>query len=325
MREKILIESIVQPAASISSETSLESVVAHFNENKRFSLVAVVDDENRVLGIVMRHIMLEMFSRPYIRELFGRRPVSQYLDSNTIIVAHDTQLEEVSQQLTADLDQDLPQDFVITQDGHYIGIAKTHTLLKRITDQRLLDAHHANPLTGLPGNVTINDEIQTKLENKTDFHIAYFDLDHFKPFNDYYGFARGDVVIQETAKVLQQHIGKKDFLGHVGGDDFVALLCSGNVEKTCKKITSAFDSLKDQFYDPQDLERGYIQVLDREGQHQKFRLMGLSIGLAHPDVSACKNYHEVSRLCSEAKKQAKKTKGSSVFISRRRKWPGNKH
>lgn len=318
MQQKIYIESITQPAPTIRSDTSLEKVIMHFSRNKQFSLVPIVDN-NIVQGVLMRNIVLEMFARPYMRELFGRRPVAEYLDRNSLIVPHDSQIEDVSKLLTADLNQELPQEFVVTRNNEFFGIAKTHTLLRRITDQRILDAQHANPLTGLPGYIAINEEIRTKLENAESFYIAYFDLDNFKPYNDYYGFARGDDVIEQIGQLLQDRISDPHFLGHVGGDDFVGIFIDDSAIPISRKITKEFDQLRSRFYDQEDLAQGHIMVRGRHGEERPFELISISVGIVHPDIKACESYLQVSRLCSDAKKQAKAKTGSSVFISRRRK------
>src|SRR5690606_20413911 len=115
-------------------------------------------------------------------------------------------------------DRPLSQDFIITRDGRFYGIGKTSTLLRRITEQQIRNARYANPLTLLPGNVPIHELLEELLARDEPFHVAYCDLDHFKPYNDCYGYSRGDEVIVYLAQIIQGEVDAQlDFVGHIGG------------------------------------------------------------------------------------------------------------
>jgi diguanylate cyclase (GGDEF)-like protein len=178
-----------------------------------------------------------------------------------------------------------------------------------------------NPLTRLPGNISINRQIQSRLDKGLPFALAYADLDHFKPFNDKYGFSRGDEVIKITGRLLFNIVtnrsAKDVFVGHIGGDDFVGLMEPALIEETCGELIRTFDQIVPSFYDPDDRETGYIQSLSREGKIQRFPIMSLSIGVAIADKGVHRHFGEVTGLASEMKTFAKKQSGSCYRINRR--------
>jgi len=178
-----------------------------------------------------------------------------------------------------------------------------------------------NPLTRLPGNISINRQIQNRLDRGIPFALAYADLDHFKPFNDKYGFSRGDEVIRITGRLMLNIVRNKSqrdtFIGHVGGDDFVCLMDPDLIEETCRELIDAFDDIVPSFYDPEDREKGGIQSHNREGQERTYPIMGISIGIASVVKGSFSHYGQVTSIASEMKHVAKKDPRSSYRINRR--------
>lgn len=178
-----------------------------------------------------------------------------------------------------------------------------------------------NPLSGLPGNVAIQAEIQRRIAESSPFALMYADLDEFKAFNDYYGFARGDLVLKLMATVLQEVAIKCDpeeaFVGHIGGDDF-ALMASADVAETIgKEIIAKFDDQVGAFYDQPDRNRGHITVLDRRDEAHDFPIMSISIGIATNTNRKIESHWAASEIASEMKQYAKRQKGSSYAFDRR--------
>ena len=178
-----------------------------------------------------------------------------------------------------------------------------------------------NPLTRLPGNISINREIQERIDAKKEFAFGYADLDYFKPFNDRYGFSRGDEVIKMTARIIlgvvksQQSQGS--FVGHVGGDDFVFIIDTVLVEEIGAGIIKAFDSLIAGMYDPVDLRQGFIKSFDRKGKASQFPVMSISIGVTETRSRAFTHYGEITEIASEMKKFAKTFTGSCFKTDKR--------
>ncbi len=179
-----------------------------------------------------------------------------------------------------------------------------------------------NPLTGLPGNTTILRAIQEKINAEEEVAVAYVDLDHFKPFNDRYGFARGDEILRMVARILSNVVlgryGAQGFVGHIGGDDFVFICPLKEIEKVCQEIIKDFAALLPNFIDPKDWNRGYFEEKDRQGKKQRFSFPSLSIAVVPLLPGRFKHYGEVSAVAAQIKKMAKGKEGNSFFIDRRR-------
>jgi len=186
---------------------------------------------------------------------------------------------------------------------------------------RAARALDANPLTHLPGNTSIIQKIQSLIEQKKHFALAYVDLDYFKSFNDKYGFSRGDEVLMMTARVIVNTIrsigGKNSFVGHVGGDDFVFITDPDKVEQACQMIIASFDSIVPNFYDLEDRKRGKIISIDRQGQVREFPIMAISIAVIF-NYGQLKHYGEASQMAMNLKKIAKKNPKSSYVLDRRK-------
>lgn len=178
-----------------------------------------------------------------------------------------------------------------------------------------------NPLTRLPGNISINRQIEERLGRGDVFAFAYADLDNFKPFNDKYGFSRGDEVIRITGRLILNIVKSVQpsgsFVGHIGGDDFVFLMDVPLVEGACREIIRVFDGLIPTLYDARDRERKGIEAPSRQGDVRFFPLMGISIGVTDTAGRGFSHFGELTGAASEMKSFAKKTKGSFYSIDRR--------
>ncbi len=178
-----------------------------------------------------------------------------------------------------------------------------------------------SPLTGLPGNVQIHAELKKRLSKKEPFSVLYFDLDNFKAYNDVYGFLKGDQIIEFTANIIVNNIHQEEgdtFVGHIGGDDFVAIVPTIYAERICQKILAEFDKQVGTFFTDRDLERGYIEVANRKGIIEQFPLTSLSIGLVVAEVGRFSNILEIGEVGAQVKHAAKSVMGSSYAVDRRR-------
>ena len=179
-----------------------------------------------------------------------------------------------------------------------------------------------SPLTGLPGNVQIQAEMKKRLLNKEKFAILYFDLDNFKAYNDVYGFSNGDEIIKFTARTISKHVhqipNSDNFLGHIGGDDFVAIIGPTDYDKVCQNIIAEFDKYAVDFYNEVDVERGYVEVANRRGIIEQFPLTSISIAVLEVDSKIYKNTLEIGEVAGQIKHQAKTILGSTYVINRRR-------
>ncbi|NOK62990.1 MAG: Two-component response regulator, PleD family [Chloroflexi bacterium AL-W] len=175
-----------------------------------------------------------------------------------------------------------------------------------------------SPLTDLPGNVLLTEELKFRLKKDEPFALLYLDLDNFKAFNDTYGFARGDRVIKLVAEVVTNEVHRlateHDFIGHIGGDDFAILTHPDMVAQLCKSVIETFDQRIRMLYDPKDLELGYLPGHDRQGVPRRFPIVSISIGVVDTNRRIFANHEEVSRTAAEMKQFAKQQVGSSYAI-----------
>ena len=310
--------SLLQNCQPIDHRTSSGEVIRRFLNNAQLQSIAVVDG-GVPIGIVQRTKLLELFSTPYGRALNERRPIAHLMQIKPAMFEAETPLEVVSRLVTDEEEFDVSTHFIITRAGNYLGLGSVRNLLRRITESRLQSARYANPLTMLPGNVPIYKEVERLLAKSREFVFAYLDLNNFKPYNDVYGYGRGDMVIQLVAELLKCHAAAPgNFIGHVGGDDFVAIFTNDNWQQQCDLILSEFDARIEHYYERNDVIQKGIRAPSRNGEEQVFPLLGLAIGAVRPDVHRCRSHHEVAALAAGAKKEAKRSHSSQLFISRRR-------
>jgi len=224
-------------------------------------------------------------------------------------------VEEPGQMLNWEI---LPvEDYLRRTDLEAEAINRVELCLMRA--ERLLEI---NPLTRLPGNISINRQIQERLDRGGEFDLAYADLDQFKPFNDKYGFSRGDEVLRITGRLILSIVKSRQpqgsYIGHIGGDDFVFIMDVGLVEAVSAEIIEAFDQLIPTFYDPEDREQSYIESVDRQGQIRQFPLMTLSIGgITYRRDRELTHYGELTEAVSQMKRYAKSFPGSCFRSDKR--------
>ena len=221
------------------------------------------------------------------------------------------------------LSADKLEGFAIGADDYIVKPFDTPELLARIRGvlRRSRDMRAQSPLTGLPGNVRIEEEIEGRLQQEIPFAILYADLDHFKAFNDHYGFLRGDEAIQATARMIEGTVDEmglgQGFVGHVGGDDFVVVVPPEVASDVAQVIVERFDDMAPDLYDPEDRTRGFIEVVDRRGELQRFPSVSISIGVASTDKREFQHYAEAVAIATEMKQFTKSSNGSSWAMDRR--------
>lgn len=302
----------------VSPLMTADEIFSIFSQNENMYVLPVVS-HGAPLGLINRHHFVDHYARPYQRELHGSKPCTRFMDSRPLMVDHALSLPQLSRLIADGAQRHVADGFIITEEGRYLGIGNSQDLIREITEQQIQSARHANPLTQLPGNVPINEHIERLLHSHGHFVICYFDLDHFKPFNDRYGFRRGDDIILLTARILSEESDTdRDFLGHVGGDDFVLLFQSEDWEQRCRRILTRFDLEVEALFDPQDLKARGFDGEDRQGNVLFVPLTSLSIGAVRIATDEYRSHYEVAAAAGEAKKQAKTTAGSTLFIERRR-------
>jgi PleD family two-component response regulator len=177
------------------------------------------------------------------------------------------------------------------------------------------------PLTRLPGNIAIEHEVRRRFEAREPWAVIYADLDNFKAFNDRYGFVRGDDAIRLVSTTMSDTIkrigAETDFLGHIGGDDFIIVTSAQRAENLARTVAEAFDRDVLPLYDPADRKNGYIGAKDRRGNNVRFPLMSLSLAIVtqSPRITS---YQSIGEVAAELKSFAKRQAGSFVAMDKRK-------
>ena len=314
------VSSIVHPSPFVTPDEPVFAAADLFLMYPEVHTLPVVQ-RGKVVGILRRMDFLNLWSSRYGRELYGKKPVAKFMEKNFIAVEADTPLEKLSMRLTNQMSDDaLPDDFIVIKDGEYLGVGTVIALLRRITELQIKNAKQANPLTGLPGNVPIAETIDALLAENAPFALCYIDIDNFKPYNDVYGYQRGDEVIKFVAHILSEAIDPScDFIGHIGGDDFVIIYRSPDWKSRLEKGLEQFKEGVKDFYDSFDREHG-IYAKDRQGQTRHFPIMSLSVGVVTPEPGQYHSHVQIAELATETKHAAKEIPGCSIFIDRRNDW-----
>lgn len=306
---------IDQPA--VISDTPTAQVLERFRHQASLNSLAVVDAQGQPCGIVHRHSLSDALLKPFGTELFARKPISRLMSDDVLAVDISQTLQQVSRLLTSRARQRIEEDFIITENGNYRGLGRVIDVLKLITELKIQQARYANPLTLLPGNVPIQQCLGRLLQQGREAAVCYVDVDSFKPFNDLYGYGRGDEILLCLAQCLRDRIDPaRDFVGHIGGDDFMLVLGSADWRQRLDKLLQDFQNQCNRFYRPEHQQAGCFIAHNRQGQRQTFPLLSLSVGVVHlrPQACATLDASRLAELASEAKHHAKDTSGSCIYV-----------
>lgn len=309
------VEDIVTPVKAVDERTQVADVVQYFKESEHEIGIAVVRDKHPI-GLVMREKLFRRLAFKYGYSLYWNREISNLMDGDPLMLETDTPLE-VASRLSMSRNREQVYDLVIaTNAGQLAGIVTIQDILNVITSAQIELARDENPLTGLPGNRGIEHEMEHRLHTGRSLSIIYADLDHFKWFNDMFGFRRGDLVINFTANLLKDAIARHgeldDFIGHIGGDDFILITEAQDPDALCQAILSRFDKEISQFY-PEDAGRsGPLDMTDRAGHPIESNGIGISLSVLecsmeeHSSVSL----EVIAEKAGQIKRLAKGTVGS---------------
>ncbi len=286
--------------------------------------VVVVEDQKPV-GLVMKNELYYRLGSQYGVPLYYKRPIRLLMDKEPLVVDAGMPLEAVSHQAMTRQEAKLYDLIIVTKGGRYWGTVSIIDLLRQLTDRQIRSAANANPLTGLPGNLVIEERLKKLVAQNEPFAILYVDLDNFKAFNDRYGFEQGDRALRLTSAILSQAMtacsdSHADFLGHIGGDDFIFITCPEKADTLCQAIIARFDREFRTLYPPEDLANGFITVLNRKGQEESFPITTISIAVVDNTERGFASYLELGEIASQLKRRAKAIEGS-VYLTDRRKQP----
>jgi len=303
---EVVVDLLRIDAPALATDRSNLDAAECFRQNERLHALAVVDPAGLPVGLINRRIFMERIAQPFAREIFGRKPCTEFMHTEPLCCEAGTPIGALLDVLRGEDQRYLADGFVITRQGRYQGLGTGEALVRRISELRVEAARYANPLTLLPGNIPITQHLEHLIENSAGFVVAYADLNHFKPFNDQYGYFRGDAMIQRLADTLRERIEpRSDFLGHVGGDDFVVVFQSSDWRERCRAIVADFNEAAKALFDAEDVARGGIEAEDRQGRMSFFPLTTLSIGVVLVPSGSNASAERVASAAAAAKRRAK--------------------
>jgi EAL domain-containing protein (putative c-di-GMP-specific phosphodiesterase class I)/GGDEF domain-containing protein len=292
-------------APTVGPCTTHDEVYELLRERDALHALAVVEHDKPV-ALIDRGQFIASYARPYYKELYGNKPCTLNANLAPLLIELHTGIEELTSVLTSGDQRYLTEGFIITEGGLYKGLGTGQQLVRAVTESRIEAARHANPLTFLPGNIPISDHIARLLASGRDFVAAYGDLNHFKPYNDHYGYWRGDEMIRLVARVLVSHCdAQRDFVGHVGGDDFVILFQSEDWRARSEMIVSVFNEKALELFDPEALSAGGILAEDRHGDMRFHPCTTLCIGTVQVQPGRFDQAEDVASAAAAAKRAAK--------------------
>jgi len=298
---------IARQENSVLPTTTCSEIDELFKSNQNIKGIPIVSSNGLTLGIIMNANFFSKVGTQYGWSIYMKRPVHLVMDSNPLIVDYYTPLDKVSK-IVISREEDKLYDYIIVEkDSKYYGIVSVISLLEKTMEFEINVAKYSNPLTGLPGNVVIEDSISKLIIGEKEFSLLYFDINDFKAFNDTYGFENGDRILSFTASIIQKYtcLYKESFLGHIGGDDFVAIISGHDARVLCQNIINEFDKNILNFYNEEDREKGYIQSFNRNNIEENYPIMSISIAVV---INKNKSYKTIYELTEDAAKIKKKCK-----------------
>ncbi len=307
---------LVMKQSAVTTSHPIVDVLELFRLQVNLNTIAVLDAMNMPIGVVHRSLLSDALLKPFATDLMARKPISRLMSNDFLAVELGQSLQQVSRLLTSRARQRIDEDFVITCNGRYHGLGRVIDVLRLITELKVQQARHANPLTLLPGNVPIQQCLTRLLRQGREAVICYVDIDHFKPFNDLYGYAKGDEILLCLAHCLGEQIDSScDFVGHIGGDDFMLVISSKDWSARIKQLFETFEQRCRSFYRTEHLIEGCFIAEGRQGGQQRYPLLSLSVGAVHlkPDSTTELDAARLASLASEAKRQAKQDAGFSLY------------
>lgn len=301
--------------------TTCSDVEKIFKQNPKITGIPIVNHDLTIAGLIMNTNFFSRVGTQYGWSLYMKRPIQLLMDNCPLIVDYNTPLDKVSSIVISREEYQLYDYILVKKEGVYYGVVPVIALLEKSMEVELGIAKYSNPLTGLPGNVIIEETILKYINSNMDFSLLYFDINNFKPYNDVYGFENGDKILSFTANVIKKNLTTSGqyFLGHIGGDDFIAILDNTSAIDVCRDIAADFDNGISEFYTSEDRHRGFIEAADRNGFRTKFSIMSISIAVVNKTACSSINITSISEIASEVKhvcKELSAKSGKSSYISR---------
>ena len=310
----IRVEHLKVDAPVLTPDANNLQVADLFAEHPHLHALAVLDS-GRPIGLINRRVFIEQFARQFYRDLYGRKSCLRFMHPEPLLFDADQPVENLIDILRGEDQRYLADGFVIMDGERYLGLGTGESLVRRVTELRIEAARYANPLTLLPGNIPITEHIDRLLDAGHSFVSAYFDLNHFKPFNDEFGYFKGDDMIRLVADTLMTVAEPQvDFVGHVGGDDFVMVFQSTDWRQRCETALERFALEAQRLFAPEHVRAGCYEAEDRTGRRVTIPLTTLSVGICVVPAGCLMEAEQIASMAAAAKRRAKQS-GSGLWVT----------
>lgn len=298
------IENLCNQIDIINPEKKVIDVYEYFMKYPSCYGLCIIDQDEPI-GIITREKLTIKLSGYYGFSLYQNKKIFQIMDKDFPSVDYKTPVNIVSSMAMSRKDDKLYDFIVVTKQNKHLGVVTIKDLLQKTTAIEVSLAKHQNPLTGLPGNLIIEQKLNKCILENRNYTIAYLDLNNFKAYNDVYGFEKGDLVIKLFANLLRNFIPQKQFIGHIGGDDFIVILNHIVSENYFNNIKKEFENKILNFYQNADLKKKYITTFNRHGNTENYPLMTFTCVLLTNKAQKFGNVLELTEKLAELKKIAK--------------------
>ena len=289
---------------TILPNTLVPDVYDRFKHDPGCFGLCVLSNELPV-GIVTRERLALKLSGQYGFALYQNKPISHVMDRDFLMVDSETPVNIVSSIAMTRENERLYDFIVITKEGRYLGTVTIRDLLRKATEIEVATAKHQNPLSGLPGNLMIEQKLQECVSGGSAYTVAYLDIDNFKAYNDVYGFENGDLILKLLSCILTRSITKDEFVGHVGGDDFVVVVKGYAEEDYFNRVKEEFEREVLGFYCHEDVARGYIVSVNRRNLVEKFPLITLTVASVNNRERSFRDVYDLTETLASLKKKKK--------------------
>lgn len=305
------VENIVRKLNALNSNIKVNQVDEMLKQDVTIPGYCILDEED-IVGIITQNEFYKHLSGLYGYNLYGNKPIKEIMSKEFLGVDCKATIDVVAKKaMLREIDK--IYDFIIvTKENKYQGIVTVKDLLEKSIEIEVMNAKNLNPLSELPGNVVIESNLMQSINGMEEAYIMYFDIDNFKAYNDVYGFENGDRVIVFLTQVLKSVFEKNEFIGHIGGDDFIAITQTKDIKRKAKRVIKEFESNIHQFYREDDYKKGFIISRNRKGVEECFPLISISIAcLSNRNFSSV---YELGESATRLKKKCKQLEGSNYLI-----------
>lgn len=315
----ITAQALTGQTLTCSRGETMKTIVEKLNSNNSINSVVVLENK-RPIGLIMKERLLRQIASKYGYSLYGEKQISTMMDYSPLKIESNSSLLMLAEYCRNRPGTQLYDDIIIVKNGNYEGIVQMRQVFDALTQVRLEVAKISNPMTNLPGSPLINNHLSNMIRRGKDFAAIYADLDNFKAVNDRYGFEKGDDIIRMTAATIKSCVEKKshdNFIGHIGGDDFVFIVDIKKADEICQDIISTFDESIINYYKPQDIKKGGFHSTNRNGENQFFPICSISLSMVINSDNHYSNHLEITGIFADLKKYAKSIPGSILVCDRR--------